>query len=107
MISFRLYLSAQTPQNGKSGKPITKPSAASTPTQVGICAAGTPNCCRKIGRKALRWPNACDSTTPASVNTASNTRQSFSAPRLGAAPDDAAAPDATGVAASSEVAGAT
>jgi hypothetical protein len=46
ITAFRLYLSAQTPQSGTSGRPRRKTLAPRRPTQRGISDSGRPSCWR-------------------------------------------------------------
>ena len=55
MTARRLYLSAQTPQNGTRTIPKTKMRLVKSPVNVGICAAGRPTSWRRRGRKAKTW----------------------------------------------------
>ena len=55
MTAFRLYLSAQTPHSGTSGRPRTKTLAPRRPTQRGISDSGRPSCRRYRGMKAKTW----------------------------------------------------
>ena len=55
MTARRLYLSAQTPQNGTRKIPKTKMRLVKSPVNVGICAAGRPTSWRRRGRKANTW----------------------------------------------------
>ena len=50
MTARRLYLSAQTPQNGTSTMPKTKMRLLNRPVNVGTCDAGSPTCPSRSGR---------------------------------------------------------
>ena len=50
-IALRLYLSAQTPQNGTRGSPKKSAAAESRPTVVATSASGTPRSRTRRGRK--------------------------------------------------------
>jgi hypothetical protein len=55
MTARRLYLSAQTPQNGTRTIPKTKMRLVKSPVNMGIWSAGRPTSRRRRGRKANTW----------------------------------------------------
>ena len=62
MTARRLYLSAQTPQNGTRTIPNTKISEEKMPVKVGTWSGGRPTSRRRSGRKAKTWLTPSDST---------------------------------------------
>ncbi len=61
MTARRLYLSAQTPQNGTSRMPNTKMSEVKMPVKAGMSASGRPTSRRRSGRYAKIWLTPSDS----------------------------------------------
>ena len=63
MTARRLYLSAQTPQNGTRTMPNTKMRLLNRPVKVGTCELGSPTWLSRMGRNAKTWDTPIDSTT--------------------------------------------
>src|SRR3990170_2977760 len=79
-IALRLYLSAQTPQNGTRGSPKKSAAAESRPTVVATSASGTPRSRTRRGRKLTKCPKPTVSMKPAVAKTRAS-RGAAPAPR--------------------------